>query len=150
MPSASTTFRNSPVAISHSAVQKRAAEQPRRRVFDLRQQFLGPHDRPGDQLGKERDEELKIPKRVNSLALANDVDRVADGLEDVERDAQRQDPVRHAHHVVDPQPRATALTFSHSQLRYLKIASSSTLAASTQPPRHLRFGGPATIHLAPQ
>ncbi len=63
-------------------------------AIDLWQQPAGPLDRPGHELGKERDEECKIERVACGLEPpAIDVDRVAQRLERVEGDANRQEHV---------------------------------------------------------
>ncbi len=64
-------------------------------IENLRHQGERPLDRPGHQLREERDVEGKIEKPPGRRGLsAIHVDRVAQGLEGVERDADRQDDVQ--------------------------------------------------------
>ena len=71
------------------------------RFAHLRQKIDGAHDRAGDQLRKESDEEGEVGEAPDCLDLAAvDVERIADALKRVEADAERQDdfdlPVGHA------------------------------------------------------
>ena len=64
--------------------------------LDLRQEVLRSHDRPGDQVREEQDEQhevAEVPLRLDPAAI--DVDGVVDRFESVERDADRQNHAQH-------------------------------------------------------
>src|SRR6185503_1673606 len=63
-------------------------------ALELRDDLLGPQDRTGDEVREERQEQAVIEERSKrDTAPEIDIDRVADRLERVERDADRQDDV---------------------------------------------------------
>ena len=72
----------------------------------LRHELADPHDRPGHQVGEERQVGGEVQQRDRPEMPAVGVDHVADGLEHEERHADRQDDVdqrqRAVQHAVDP------------------------------------------------
>lgn len=58
----------------------------------LREELLGPHYRAGDELREEAEIESEIPEIADRRDRpAGDIHHIADGLEDEERDADRQE-----------------------------------------------------------
>ena len=58
----------------------------------LREELLGAHDRAGDELREEAEIESEIPEIADRRDRpAGDIHHIADGLEDEERDADRQE-----------------------------------------------------------
>jgi len=75
-------------------------------LVELWEQRLGPLDRPGDQLGKEADESEESQEVACRLDLAPiNVDAVAEGLEGVEADADRQDDAQRRDVGLEPERR---------------------------------------------
>jgi len=63
---------------------------------ELRDQLVRSHDGPGDEVREERQEEAVVEERAERFAAAEvDVDRVAERLERVEADPERQDDAEH-------------------------------------------------------
>ena len=61
----------------------------------IEEEFAGAHDRPGDQLREERDEERVIHIAADGgLFAAIDIDHIRDALESVEADAERKDDMQ--------------------------------------------------------
>ena len=90
MRSAMASFLNAPEDEQPSPSPAR--DQSQRLASDLREEVLGPDDRPGDQVGEEQDEQQEVVEAPLGLDLPPvDVHRVVDRLERVERDAHRQD-----------------------------------------------------------
>ena len=85
----------------------------RRRSLELRQQVVGALDRPGHQLGEERDERQEPHEAALGLddALVG-VDGVAHRLERVERDADGQDHLGEEAVLRDAQKREQALGYA--------------------------------------
>ena len=76
------------------------------RPLQLRQEARRAHDRAGHQVRKERDEEHDVDQRPRTVEIAAvDVDDVGDGLEGVERDADRQHDLEQRQLAADLQPR---------------------------------------------
>ena len=75
--------------------ERQLLDAGRRRPLDLRQQVASPADRTDQQLGKERHEHREVDQALRlRTRLAVHFDQVGDGLERVERDADRQDDLR--------------------------------------------------------
>ena len=69
------------------------------RLVNLRNESIGTYNRPGHQLRKETDVETIIEPRIDRLyATSIHIHGIADGLENIETDAHRQDNSIHTEH----------------------------------------------------
>ena len=92
-PSASTTFWNSP-SVSSARPKKIWFGVGLARLLELRDELGRAHDRPRDQMREEGHEQRVVEEAARRLRAPQvDVERVGQGRERVEADADRQDDV---------------------------------------------------------